>query len=56
MWVTKEVADYVPRNCINHFEDICDKEVSAYDHDICEDDDESKKRKRSLVYSQKNVL
>ncbi|XP_049528026.1 uncharacterized protein LOC125947404 [Dermacentor silvarum] len=40
MWVTKEVEDNVPQDCIDQFEDICDVEVSAYNHDLCKDDDD----------------
>ncbi|KAH6929221.1 hypothetical protein HPB50_025015 [Hyalomma asiaticum] len=40
MWVTKEVADYVPQNCIDQFQDVCDVAVPAYDHSLCKDDDD----------------
>uniref|UniRef100_G3MQY2 Lipocalin/cytosolic fatty-acid binding domain-containing protein n=1 Tax=Amblyomma maculatum TaxID=34609 RepID=G3MQY2_AMBMU len=40
MWVRKEVEDYVPQTCIDQFEDICDRDVSLYNHDLCQDDDD----------------
>uniref|UniRef100_G3MSK1 Lipocalin/cytosolic fatty-acid binding domain-containing protein n=1 Tax=Amblyomma maculatum TaxID=34609 RepID=G3MSK1_AMBMU len=46
MWVRKEVEDNVPQNCIDEFEDICDVEVSEYNHDLCQDNDDEHEESR----------
>ncbi|XP_077533440.1 uncharacterized protein LOC144145642 [Haemaphysalis longicornis] len=38
LWVTKDVVDQVPQNCIEQFADICGEAVNLRSSNICEDD------------------
>ncbi|KAL1425238.1 hypothetical protein MTO96_019389 [Rhipicephalus appendiculatus] len=35
LWVTGSSRYSVPQECVDHFEDICDAEVPAYNDDLC---------------------
>ncbi|XP_077523688.1 uncharacterized protein LOC144134716 [Amblyomma americanum] len=38
LWVSKEVVDDIPEDCIDQYEDTCDVKVPEYTSDTCIDD------------------
>ncbi|KAL1477305.1 hypothetical protein MTO96_035839 [Rhipicephalus appendiculatus] len=38
LWVKRAVANSVPQNCLDKYEETCDVRVPTYDNDLCKDD------------------